>query len=111
MSMNTNRNCNNSIGLPILIRQISVWHYDRNLIAGSTSKDQFHKLIQECSELSESICSGSDVRDDIGDIMVVLINIAEREGVTMQECLEVAYCDIKDRKGTMVDGIFMKEEM
>ena len=48
--------------------------------------------------------------DDIGDIMVVLINIAERNDLTITECLQVAYDDIKDRKGMMVDGIFVKEE-
>ena len=42
--------------------------------------------------------------------MVILINIAEREGTTLEECLEVAYNDIKDRKGRMVDGIFVKDE-
>ena len=48
--------------------------------------------------------------DDIGDIIVVLINIAERNGLTIAECLQQAYGDIKDRKGKMVDGIFIKEE-
>jgi len=41
--------------------------------------------------------------------MVVLINIMERNGLTMQQCLEQAYDDIKDRKGRMVDGVFVKE--
>ena len=41
--------------------------------------------------------------------MVVLINIMARNGLTLEECLEVAYNDIKDRKGKMVDGIFVKE--
>jgi hypothetical protein len=27
----------------------------------------------------------------------------------MEECLAVAYMDIKDRKGRMIDGIFVKE--
>jgi hypothetical protein len=39
----------------------------------------------------------------------VLINIAKRNGLPMEHCLEVAYHDIKDRKGRMVDGIFIKE--
>ena len=43
------------------------------------------------------------------DIMVVLINILVRNGVTIDECLEIAYNDIKDRKGKMVDGVFIKE--
>lgn len=82
---------------------------DRNLIDGSTDKDQFHKLIQECGELSDNLCKGKDIRDDIGDIIVVLINIMARNGLTMSECMQVAYDDIKDRKGKMIDGVFIKE--
>jgi len=92
-----------------LITSIKQWHHDRNLIDGSTDKDQFHKLIQECAELSDNLCKGKDIKDDIGDVMVVLINIVERNNLTLTECLEVAYNDIKDRKGRMVDGIFVKE--
>jgi NTP pyrophosphatase (non-canonical NTP hydrolase) len=88
---------------------IRQWHKDRNLIDGSTDKDQYMKLIQEAGELSDSLCKGKDIRDDIGDIMVVLINIMVRNNLTMNECLSVAYDDIKDRKGTMIDGIFVKE--
>ena len=47
--------------------------------------------------------------DDIGDMMVVLINIAERNGLSISECLAQAWDDIKDRKGKMVDGVFVKE--
>jgi NTP pyrophosphatase (non-canonical NTP hydrolase) len=93
-----------------LIEKTSQWHHDRNLIDGATSKDQVLKLIQEVGELSDSVCKGEDVKDDIGDCLVILINIAEREGTTLEECLAVAYDDIKDRKGRMVDGIFVKEE-
>ena len=88
---------------------IGQWHKDRNLIDGSTDKDQYMKLIQEAGELSDSLCKGKDIRDDIGDMMVVLINIMVRNNLTMSECLSVAYDDIKDRKGKMVDGVFVKE--
>lgn len=91
------------------VERIKQWHYDRNLIEGSDDKTQFAKLIQEAGELSDNICKGKDIRDDIGDMMVVLINIAERNNVSLTECLEVAYHDIKDRKGRMVDGVFVKE--
>ena len=93
-----------------IIEKIAQWHKDRNLIEGATSKDQVLKLIQEVGELSDSVCKKQDVKDDIGDCLVILINIAEREGTTLEECLQVAYDDIKDRKGRMVDGIFVKEE-
>ena len=91
------------------INNIKKWHYDRNLIEGANDKDQICKLIQEVGELSDNVCKQRDVRDDIGDIIVVLVNIAERNGVSITDCLEVAYNDIKDRKGKMVDGIFIKE--
>ncbi len=91
------------------VQKIVQWHHDRNLIEGSTDKDQFCKLMQEAGELSDSICKGKDVSDDIGDMIVVLLNIAERNGLTLRDCLAKAWDDIKDRKGRMVDGIFVKE--
>ena len=93
----------------MLIEKIGQWHHDRNLIDGATDKDQVCKLIQEVGELSDNVCKGNDVADDIGDCIVVLINIAIRNNLTIDKCLEVAYNDIKDRKGKMVDGIFIKE--
>ena len=42
---------------------IGQWHRDRNLIDGSTDKDQYMKLIQEAGELSDSLCKGKDIRD------------------------------------------------
>ena len=93
----------------ILIESIAKWHHDRNLKEGSDDKSQFAKLIQEAGELSDNICKGNDISDDIGDMIVVLINIAERNNLSIQECLQQAWDDIKDRKGRMVDGVFEKE--
>ena len=92
-----------------LVELIEKWHEDRNLIDGATDKDQVLKLIQEVGELSDSVCKQQDVKDDIGDCLVILINIAARNNTNLQECLEVAYNDIKDRKGKMIDGIFVKD--
>jgi NTP pyrophosphatase (non-canonical NTP hydrolase) len=91
------------------IQQVVSWHLARNLIHGSTDKDQVLKLIQEVGELSDSICKEQSPIDDIGDIMVVLINIALRNNLSLTDCLNHAYNDIKDRKGQMIDGIFVKE--
>jgi len=93
-----------------LVNLICQWHRDRNLIDGANDKDQVCKLIQEVGELSDNVCKGKDVSDDIGDCIVVLINIAERNGLRLDECIAKAYADIKDRKGKMIDGIFVKEE-
>ena len=95
--------------LSYFIDNVVQWHRDRNLIDGSTDKDQVLKLMQELGELSDSVCKGKDIKDDIGDMLVVMLNIATRNGVTLSECLARAWDDIKDRKGKMIDGIFVKE--
>jgi hypothetical protein len=96
-------------GLEHSIGNIVNWHFERNLIAGSDDKQQVLKLIQEVGELSDSICKSACPIDDIGDIIVVLVNIAERNDLSIKDCVDHAYNDIKDRKGMMVDGIFVKE--
>jgi|TARA_R110002072_G_scaffold132147_5_gene272200 NTP pyrophosphatase (non-canonical NTP hydrolase) len=92
------------------VNNIKRWHHDRNLIDGSDDKSQFAKLIQEAGELSDNICKGNDIKDDIGDMIVVLINIAERNDVSITECIKTAWEDIKDRKGMMRDGVFVKQD-
>ena len=90
--------------------QVVLWHRDRNLIEGSTDLQQFNgKLLEEVKELETNILLSQPIADDIGDILVVLINIATRNNLGLSECLQVAYADIKDRKGKMVDGVFIKE--
>ena len=95
--------------LESLVKKVQNWHRDRNLIEGSTDKDQTLKLLQELGELSDSVCKEKDIKDDIGDMLVVMINIATRNNVSLLDCLSRAWDDIKDRKGRMVDGIFVKE--
>ena len=107
--LKNNNSIPRNVGTKSYIEKITQWHHDRNLIEGSTDKDQFCKLMQEAGELSDSICKGKDVSDDIGDMIVVLINIAERNKLSISQCLKKAWDDIKDRKGKMVDGVFVKE--
>lgn len=95
--------------LEYYVDNILQWAEERNLIKGSTSKDQFCKLMQETGELSDNLCKQNSISDDIGDCMVVLTIIAAQQNLSIEECLDQAWNDIKDRKGTMVDGIFIKE--
>ena len=92
-----------------LIENVIQWHRDRNLIDGSDDKSQVLKLVQELGELSDSVCKDEDIQDDIGDMLVVMINICERNNVTLDDCLTTAYRDIEHRTGRMVDGVFVKE--
>jgi len=89
--------------------RVVLWHRDRNLIEGSTDAAQHTKLVEEVKELETNILLSQPVIDDIGDCLVVLINIAERNGLSLFDCLSHAYEDIKDRKGKMIDGVFVKE--
>ena len=92
-----------------LIDKVIQWHRDRNLIDGSDDKSQVLKLLQELGELSDSVCQEQDIQDDIGDMLVVMINICERNNVTLGDCLTTAYRDIENRTGRMVDGVFVKK--
>ena len=95
--------------LGTLESRVLQWHFERNLVHGSTDKAQFSKLEEEVAELKASIDAGTCPIDDIGDIIVVLINIAARNQLDLSDCLHHAYQDIKDREGKMVDGVFVKE--
>jgi len=93
-----------------LIHLISVWSMQRGIINNSTPLAQFAKLVSEIGELGDNIAKVRDVTDDIGDCLVVLNTLAIMNDTTLEECLKVAYNDIKDRKGHMnTHGVFIKE--
>jgi NTP pyrophosphatase (non-canonical NTP hydrolase) len=91
-----------------LIRQ---WATDRNLIEGSDIKSQFVKLIEEAGELADAIVKKNDIEfaDAIGDMVVVLTIMAAQNKMLIEDCIDGAWQEIKDRKGKMVDGTFLKD--
>ena len=72
---------------------------------------QFVKLIEEIGELAQGITKGRPeaIKDGIGDAVVVLTILAAQHGVTIEDCIEMAWNEIKDRKGRMVGGVYLKE--
>jgi NTP pyrophosphatase (non-canonical NTP hydrolase) len=93
-----------------LIHLISLWAMNRGIVNNSTPLAQFAKLVSEIGELGDNIAKERDVTDDIGDCLVVLNTLAIMNETTLEECLKVAYDDIKDRKGHMnTHGVFIKE--
>ena len=88
------------------------WAHDRNLIEGSTPAAQYEKLLEEVGELGRALIeqNESNIIDAIGDCAVVLSIIAAQSGYGIEYCIVGAYEEIKDRKGRMVDGKFVKEE-
>lgn len=95
-----------------LVALIQNWAWDRNLIDGSTHNAQMLKLMEEVGELAGGVCKDKAdvIKDSIGDVFVVLIIIAAQMGWSIEECVQAAYAEIKDRKGRMVAGVFVKEE-
>lgn len=93
-----------------LIVKCTQWSRDRKILEHGNTKAQYMKLMEEAGELAGNLVRGRDVRDDIGDMLVVLNNLAVMSGTTLNECLAVAYDDIKDRRGVMNPaGVFIKE--
>ena len=93
-----------------LIHLISLCAMKRGIVNNSTPLAQFAKLVSEIGELGDNIAKERDVTDDIGDCLVVLNTLAIMNDTTLEECLKVAYDDIKDRKGHMNShGVFIKE--
>lgn len=154
-----------------LIAKIEQWAEDRNIIKGTKPIDQAMKLFSEFGELADNVGKGRDCRDDIGDVFVVLVNLAKQVGksltdlnfeslqwaegdnkelvlvlsntlselvgyahnanffhiglfkraintlnaiacnnkTTLEQCVQIAYNDIKDRKGIVYNGLFIKE--
>lgn len=90
---------------------IRQWAHDRNLIEGSTPEAQITKTFEEVDELFLAIehHSVSEIIDAIGDVTVTLVIIAEQLGLRFESCVAAAYDEIKDRKGKMVDGLFVKD--
>ena len=91
-----------------LIDAITQWAHNRNLVHGSDCKSHTLKLMSEVGELADNINKGADCRDDIGDCIVVLTILAAQKGYSINECLTISYNDIKDRKGIMYHGVFVK---
>lgn len=93
-----------------LINLIEQWSANKGLNDADSSK-QFLKVSEEVGEVAAALARGDQdaLRDGIGDVVVTLIILAQQNNTSIQECLSIAYDEIKDRKGKMVDGVFVKE--
>lgn len=92
------------------IEKIQQWVIDRNLQTADP-KVQMCKTMEELGELARAINKNDKTGqiDGIGDVVVTLICISQQLGIDFNECVDYAYNEIKDRKGKMIDGIFVKE--
>jgi len=101
-------------GMSALVSLVRQWGQDRNITgpnAKATVHTQFEKLREEFLELEDAIARNDqhELIDAVGDMTVVLILLSELAGVRFETCLVAAFEEIKDRKGSMIDGAFVKQ--
>ena len=90
---------------------IRKWSKDRKLHIADPTR-QVLKLGEEFGELCEAMAKGrfEQVIDSVGDMYVVMTILCQQLKTDIEDCINRAYDEIKDRKGKMVNGIFVKEE-
>ena len=91
---------------------IRTWANDKGIYDKGDSKTQYLKLMEEAGELAEAILKEDqpEIIDAIGDMVVVLTNLARMEGHKIEDCVTSAYNVIKERTGQMINGTFVKNE-
>ena len=91
--------------------EIRNWAKERGLYEKGDTKTQFLKLMEEAGELGRAILKNDQAEfvDAVGDMVVVLTNLAHLGGTSIEECIDSAYNVISRRTGKMVNGTFVKD--
>ena len=95
-----------------MFENIRQWAKERGLYDKGNSHTQYVKLQEEAGELAKALLENdkAEVIDAIGDMVVVLTNLAHLQGVHIETCIAEAYKVISKRKGKMINGTFVKDE-
>ena len=95
-----------------MFENIRQWADERGIYDKGDTKTQLIKLQEEMGELAKATLEKDqeEVIDAIGDMVVVLTNLAHLAGFTIEDCIQSAYDVISKRKGKMVNGSFVKNE-
>lgn len=90
---------------------IRSWANERGLYDLGNPQTQYVKLMEEAGELAKALLEQdtNEIEDAIGDMVVVLTNLAHLQAMSIEECIHSAYKEIKNRKGKMQNGTFVKE--
>ena len=95
----------------LLFNQIRQWAEERGIYAKGDVKTQYVKLQEESGELAKAILNEDEeeIKDAIGDMIIVLTNLAHLADMSIENCLQSAYDVIKNRTGKMENGTFKKD--
>jgi NTP pyrophosphatase (non-canonical NTP hydrolase) len=91
---------------------IRAWAQDRGLYDEGNANTQYIKLQEEAGELAKALLENdkNEIIDAIGDMVVVLTNLAHMHGWKIERCIDIAYDVIRKRTGKMINGTFVKDE-
>jgi len=91
---------------------VHAWADERKIFNRSTPIKQALKTQEELTELLNAIVNEDkeEIEDALGDIMVTLLIQAQMQETSLEECLTKAYKTIRNRKGEMINGQFVKEK-
>mgnify|MGYP001818346630 CR=1 FL=1 len=89
---------------------IRSWAQERGIYDKGNSHTQYVKLMEEAGELAAALLNKDayEIKDAIGDMVVVLTNLAALEGMLIEDCIDSAYNEIANRTGVMHNGTFVK---
>jgi len=95
-----------------MFNKIRTWAETRGLYEKGNTMVQYVKLQEEAGELAKALLKDDqpEVIDAIGDMVVVLTNLAHQRGVYIETCIQSAYEVINKRTGKMINGTFVKDE-
>ena len=96
----------------MMFNRIRTWAETRGLYEKGDPMVQYVKLQEEAGELAKALLKDDqpEVIDAIGDMVVVLTNLAHQRGVYIESCIQSAYEVINKRTGKMINGTFVKDE-
>ena len=102
----------NPSAIPDRFDLIRSWAAERGIYDKGNSHTQYVKLIEEAGELAQALLKDDkpEIQDAIGDMVVVLTNLAWQRGFDIEDCIDSAYAEIATRTGKMVNGTFVKTE-
>lgn len=114
------RDCRDDIGdvfvvLTIMCKQLDasisqpIFSSNKEILPKDITKNQVAKLGQQLTELALSVRYKSMPAYNFSNSIGLLEIIADHNKTTLEECVQIAYNDIKDRKGIMSNGVFIKE--
>ena len=98
--------------MPTYFDLIRDWAEKRGLYNAGDPKTQTLKLMEEAGEICRAVLKKDEpeIIDGIGDCVVVLTNLAELLEMRIEDCIREAYNEIKDRKGKMANGTYVKND-